>query len=94
MLPDRVSNPGPLTYESGALPIALRGPAKTLEESTSIPWLSSCAFYLVHGDITYSISTLLHPSAEFLVRSPVIIKPILIKDLVFGLQNSHFKSPF
>ena len=27
MLPDLVSNPGPLTYESGALPIALRGPA-------------------------------------------------------------------
>ena len=27
MLPDRVSNTGPLTYESGALPIALRGPA-------------------------------------------------------------------
>ena len=27
MLPDRVSNPGPLTYELGALPIALRGPA-------------------------------------------------------------------
>ena len=26
MLPDWVSNPGPLTYESGALPIALRGP--------------------------------------------------------------------
>ena len=30
MLPDRVSNPGPLTYESGALPIALCGPAKFL----------------------------------------------------------------
>ena len=29
MLPDRVSNPGPLTYESGALPVALRGPAWT-----------------------------------------------------------------
>ena len=27
MLPDQVSNPGPLTYESGALPIALHGPA-------------------------------------------------------------------
>ena len=27
MLPDRVSNPGPLTYESGVLPITLRGPA-------------------------------------------------------------------
>ena len=32
MLPDRVSNPGPLTYESGALPIALRGPASTIRE--------------------------------------------------------------
>ena len=30
MLPDRVSNPGPLTYESGALPIALHGPARFL----------------------------------------------------------------
>ena len=27
MLPDRVSNPGPLTYASDALQIALRGPA-------------------------------------------------------------------
>ena len=27
MVPDRVSNPGPLTHESDALPIALRGPA-------------------------------------------------------------------
>ena len=27
MWPDRVSNPEPPTYESGALPIALRGPA-------------------------------------------------------------------
>ena len=30
MLPDRVSNPGPLTYESGALPIVLRGPATNI----------------------------------------------------------------
>ena len=27
MLPDRVSNQGPLTYKSSVLPIALRGPA-------------------------------------------------------------------
>ena len=33
MLPDQVSNPEPLTYESGALPIALRGPE--LKESNS-----------------------------------------------------------
>ena len=30
MWPDRVSNPGPLTYESGALPTALRGLAELL----------------------------------------------------------------
>ena len=34
MLPDRVSNPGPLTYESGALPIALRGPAASWYRNT------------------------------------------------------------
>ena len=30
MMPDRVSNPGPLTYELSALPIVLRGPALNL----------------------------------------------------------------
>ena len=30
MLPDRVSNQGPLTYLSGALPIALCGPAQNM----------------------------------------------------------------
>ena len=49
MLPDRVSNPGPLTYESGALPIALRGPA--FAGSSTSPFLvltalcSLCASY-------------------------------------------------
>ena len=32
MLPDRVSNPGPPTYESDALRIALRGPANSIED--------------------------------------------------------------
>ena len=45
MLPDRVLNPGPLTYESGALPIALRGPAPImlqhkLIKDVAIPMLS------------------------------------------------------
>ena len=35
MLPDRVSNLGPLTYESGALPIALRGPAVNPKQPTN-----------------------------------------------------------
>ena len=30
MLPDRVSNPGPLTYEPDTLSIALRGPARSM----------------------------------------------------------------
>ena len=36
MLPDRVSNPGPLTYESGALQIALRGPAFKVDTSVLV----------------------------------------------------------
>ena len=32
MLPDQVSNPEPLTYESGALLIALRGPARLKQQ--------------------------------------------------------------
>ena len=34
MWPDRVSNPGPLTYESGAVPTALRGQA--LKDATGM----------------------------------------------------------
>ena len=36
MLPDRVSNPGPLTYESDALLIALRGLAWSLNTTLTI----------------------------------------------------------
>ena len=45
MLPDRVSNPGPLTYESGALPIALRGPQMRFEIlSTDTISIRTCVF--------------------------------------------------
>ena len=37
MWPDRVSNPGPLTYESGALPTALRGPAANSADPDQTP---------------------------------------------------------
>ena len=36
MWPDRVSNPGPLTYESGALPTALRRPAVMIRQEHCI----------------------------------------------------------
>ena len=44
MWPDRVSNPGPLTYESGALPTALRGPA--VSPLSVQPW------YIVHTQMS------------------------------------------
>ena len=50
MLPDRVSNPGPLTYESGALPIALRGRASikyNLQDTFSLFRKSIMLFQLV-----------------------------------------------
>ena len=36
MLPGRVSNTGPPTYESGVLPIALRGPAAIFLSGTLV----------------------------------------------------------
>ena len=51
MWPDRVSNPGPLTYKSGALPIALRGPASQ--------FITRFKFYL-RVDKTYSVLLIQH----------------------------------
>ena len=55
MWPDRVSNPGPLTYESGALPIALRGLAR--QKSGMIQFMGpaniTCGHdYAILGQIT------------------------------------------
>ena len=36
MWPDRVSNPGPLTYESGALLTALCGPAPKIQRTLTL----------------------------------------------------------
>ena len=48
MLPDWVSNPGPLTYELGALPIALRGPAPVMNSADK------------HSDLCLHCSLMLH----------------------------------
>ena len=42
MWPDRVSNPGPPTYKSGALPTALRGPANSAINVGGVPVLNLC----------------------------------------------------
>ena len=55
MLPDRVSNPGPLTYELGALPIALRGPASIINlKNKNINIIISAALGVVPRDSTTS----------------------------------------
>ena len=43
MLPDQVLNPGPLTNESGALPIALRGPEAMVKMTLSS--VNVCFYY-------------------------------------------------
>ena len=54
MLPDQVSNPGPLTYESGALPIALRGPALLFGELSSTAEVKLVLFHINKGiDLNY-----------------------------------------
>ena len=45
MLPDRVSNPGPLTYESGALPIALPGQAYEISPENNSGYLDQTAWF-------------------------------------------------
>ena len=53
MLPDRVSNPGSLTYESGVLPIALRGPACV------------CARVMIFGIYLHMDKTILPPPSMY-----------------------------
>ena len=56
MWPDRVSNPGPLTYESDALPTALRGPARpTVSEKhcQKSHFIASCD---IHCDTSLAVS--------------------------------------
>ena len=57
MLPDRVSNPGPLTYESGALPIVLSGPTIRINKV--------CAMKSFHVDLTTLFLGWLSPPKGF-----------------------------
>ena len=53
MLPDRVSNPGPLTYESGVLPIVLRGPADGKPTAPQRP--GSEVIKILHAQLSMTI---------------------------------------
>ena len=71
MLPDRVSNPGPLTYESGAL-IALRGPALVGEESLELKYVKGCFIPFFFRRCVLSFSGLLEVSYNFYILEPKV----------------------
>ena len=58
MLPDRVSNPGPLTYESGALPTALCGLALDKREYLVIIRDNLCPFCIKPNVVTPHLNRL------------------------------------
>ena len=62
MLPDRVSNPGSLTYVSGALPIALRGLAISTLASYACQWaiLIQDPFHITKSFLSGMIEHLKH----------------------------------
>ena len=65
MLPNRVSNPGPLPYESGALPIALRGPAcVVIKGVTAFTQIRGCVMKFCRIDKTLT-HTSISDDAEF-----------------------------
>ena len=56
MWPDRLSNPGPLTYELGALPTALRGPAAKL--CNNLKYFNEFGRIIEQGPVVQSIVSL------------------------------------
>ena len=58
MLPDWVSNSGPLTYESGALPIAPRGPA-IVEIGTALALKIYIWVYITNVNIIKCVSVIM-----------------------------------
>ena len=51
MWPGRVSNPGPLTYQSGALPTALLGPTQNYERT----YMFERAHFFIHKTLQTKI---------------------------------------
>ena len=69
MLPDRVSNPGPLTYESDALPIALRGPAGNMIHQEENEYM-----YIIHAQMILESKCILTEISITPSLSPTIYK--------------------
>ena len=86
MLPDRVSNPGPLTYESGALPIVLCGPAEESEESQLFVQLGGTvlSFYvcaLLFPRVQDKLSNAMHKGTSAHVSTKEILICVYIREV-------------
>ena len=106
MLPDRVSNPGPLTYESGALPIALR--ARLVGQGPTVlavgAWVGGCLdiFSLIYP--FFPLSPSLWETAryrlKYCLKRPLNPKPtnqpgcreLLNVALLFYVHDKHLRS--
>ena len=88
---DRVSNPGPLTYESDALPTALRGPAKpggkVLLRMVLMNAALSCSLVL-NVYISRSVDSVFTPNQRFRL-TPVHIFNVLV--LIIKCWPSEYK---
>ena len=92
MLPDRVSNPGPLTYESGALPIALRGRRIITENHENT---SSCvAFSAIVLSSEKRCRTSMVSSVDFSLKKQNYLKLeyflLFLKNLTLKDKQRHF----
>ena len=75
MLPDRVSNPGLLIYESGALPTALRGPAIDDRKTTApAPTARAVGPYPCTGSLPSTIAPP-DPPPKYATRVSKITRP-------------------
>ena len=92
MLPDRVSNPGPLTYESGALPIALRGPAIYLFIVVKFCWDLNI-FLMAYSPIAQSFNYFAFINTYFFFLSPSSIFFFFFLLLLFFFSRDCKKTP-
>ena len=77
MWPDRVSNPGPMTYESGALPTALRGLSPICKRKPS-----HCFYH--HGPVVQSVVSLTSSLRGQLVKC---FTTLLLNTLIFFVEK-------
>ena len=85
MLPDRVSNPRPLTYKSGALPIALRGPAQFV---MSLKIWQSMAYSVCHAPTSMTPEIIIVTTDVILMSKRFVV----VVALLFYVHGKHLRS--